>query len=169
MTDNEIMNYWGEGNLVRWRGSAINWGNVPTEIRNFLSNVGLPICADWCFDLEFGPGGRFSSDSSSVTSDWIIEGTEDDDFMFLDDKNGWQVRSQQRVPNRNQFVNTTVRCLAEVLTEFRRCQMDMRSMRLIEDKVERISVAEATLRRIDERVFATDNSLWVEVLDDLRG
>jgi len=45
----------------------------------------------------------------------------------------------------------------------------MRSIVNEVDKVRRISELELEMRRLDENVFLAENSLWVAILDDVRG
>src|SRR5262245_55525350 len=57
MTDADIIQFWGEKSLVRWRSDVIAATGLPAEAKRFLVDVGLPCDVDWTmrFNTE---GGR---------------------------------------------------------------------------------------------------------------
>ena len=164
MTDKSIIDFWGERNLIRWDAVEIRWVGVPVDTHAFLKEVGLPSVSDWSF--KFGPSGLFVSPAPDDSGAWII-GHEYDDLVFLDSNHEWEVRHRS-YKCVNRFVNSTVRCFAECLLEFRRFQLDSQDTNNISADMKRISAAEAAMRAIDECAIVTENSFWCLVLDDLR-
>jgi hypothetical protein len=163
MTDNEILNFWGYNNLVRWLESTLRDVAVPLSSKRFLMEVGLPGKTDWT--LRFDPEATLPRLADK--SNFRRIGFDDMVAICLDEQHdGCVVAVEKEVGGTQRFINTTVQHFGVFLVLYQEYRKAARRMSE-EEVVKFIPSIESRMRKTDPKAFDDPNNYWPLVIEQM--
>jgi len=153
MTDSEIINLWGEENLIRHKNTDMVQG-IDYETNYYLSNVGLPkedvLLLN--FDIELHSLAKLKGFSGF--DKYIVIGVEDGrDYICLN--NDLSVVLIDKQVKDEKFINSSLKKFIQCLAEYKKVQNE-RSYRY-EHGMELES--ESTARELEKTLATIDNEI----------
>ena len=162
-TDEQMVQYWGEGGLVRWSAENLQEVAIPGAVRRFLIEVGLPRPSGPCeFMWRFGPTLRPSNAKSRY---WPIGAWTDWDTLALDQQNQGDIVI---LCGETHFTNSGVRQFAHFLCLWRKyCELGDTDVEEPLDRGNRLALLDQVEKRmgeVDPAAMADGRHWWPMLL-----
>ena len=162
MTDEQIVQFWGQDALVRWRPDVLAMTELPDEAKEFLARVGLPRGVDWTmrFDLEM-ERPRWLKEHPG----YCIIGHDDVAAICLDENDGRVVSIEPG--GRKRFMNSNVKLFGEFLALYQ--QYRLRARKLDDEAVKSvITEVEQQMTARDSASFSGTECWWPIILEQMK-
>ena len=109
MTDEEILEFWGSEQLVRWPRDQLHHSPLPETAKAFLAEVGLPRAVG--FTLRLGPALQPQSPPNA----WFVLGCDDEIIVAIEPMSHACISFDESTTERR-FINSDIRKFAVCLT-----------------------------------------------------
>jgi hypothetical protein len=166
MTDEDIIRFWGEPLLIRWRPDVVEKTSLPLEAKKFLTAVGLPRGIAW--SIEFGTEGGLLPQAQKHPGCYIVG--RDVGIICVDATTNGQIVLADIDPKSGRerivFINSNIRLFAEFLILYQKYRLVVESL---SDKEAR-TVVTATKRQMkvcDPAALNTPGAFWPAIIEEM--
>ena len=163
MEDREIMEYWGEGNLFRWKEDDIKDSAVPQSAKKFLITVGLPCNETWSmkFDNTVSKLPRLARKTHLCQIGWDYEVP-----LCIDATNGIVVAAECDIGGDVRFINSNVKLFGECLVYYGKYRKKIQTTP--DDNLEgAIKLVEEQVKKSDPRAFSNKENWWPVIIEQM--
>ena len=168
MTNEEIIQFWGEESLLRWQPQAVVATALPEDVRHFLTQVGLPRGLDWSIDFNTDAGDL--NELQGYPGYYVIGSDMGPEWMCVDATRSSRVVSISIDPRSQaasiQFVNSNVHLLAEFLVLYQKYRLTVEGL----DEKRARSLVDETRRQMvarDPVALTVSNSFWTSMIEEM--
>lgn len=167
MNRQEILDFWGEENLVQWPEASLTSAAISPSCKSFLVEVGLPRYEGW--SLRFGPlQPELPSSLSLNGTHYLLIGFDYHVPIYLDQSNGQVVSEHEGQPPI--LVNSNIELFAACLVLYQRYRLTVQ--RIDDDDEEGIqnlvAKVEQQMRETDPTAFKDPNDWWPTIIEQMR-
>jgi len=163
MTDREIIHFWGEGSLARWRPEVVAETGLPAETRRFLTDVGLPRGIDWTmqFDTQAGQLPQLEGHPGCyvIGRDYVVP-------ICIDKTRGGRVVAFD-INGKEEFMNSNIRLFAEFLVLYQQYRLSPQDLSDTEAQ-KRVTETEQRMMACDPPSLGSPDCWWALIIEQMK-
>jgi hypothetical protein len=160
----DIIAFWGEENLKRWKEEEIGCLGLPANVTEYLRDVGLPCREDWTLEFDSRTDALpFLPDDERyrvVGYDYVVP-------LCLDLRENCRIMSVDDDPDKVLFVNSGIEEFGEFLMLYGRYRRQDDPFGE-EEALAFIEATEQEMRRSDPAALADAGCWWPLILEQMR-
>ncbi|MBO0723910.1 MAG: SUKH-4 family immunity protein [Blastocatellia bacterium] len=160
MEDRKIIEFWGDGNLLRWKEENVKHSAIPQTAKAFLITVGLPRSETW--SIKFDNGGTLLY----LSERRFYKIGSDDDLVpiCIDEISGYIVSIED---GDLRFINSTIELFCESLVYYHEYRESTKNIPEDDNIYEIIKLTEEKLKATDPSGFSNNNSWWPVIIEQM--
>jgi SUKH-4 immunity protein len=164
MTNEEIIDFWGGENLIRWPESALRTIAIPEKSKIFLAQVGMPNQKGWTLHFESGAGELnlgYRRNCRRIGFDDVVP------ICLDEDGQGRVIAAEQAVGGKERYINSSVEAFGACLVQYQTYRNEVRTTS--EEQIPQlVDKTEKSMRSIDGSAFESIDNYWPVIIEQMR-